>query len=432
MFDFAHENHEINSRIVFVFFLYFVGNEKMKNQISEFLQSRIDAKDFPSAVYLVAEKGEIVLRDALGLAVIEPERIEAKLDTIYDLASLTKVLVTGLLCAKLLENDEMNLSDKISKYFDEFDTADKREITIENLLVHTSGFRGWMPFYLLEDTTQKPVREQGRKILRRTESALAHAQASALIASEPLVNPINSAVVYSDLNFLILTFLLEKIYGETIDKTAKREIFAPLNLQNTFFNPPKELQRRIAASEKGNEFERQTCIEQGYEIRNPQSAFRIQTIRGEVHDGNCYFMNGVSGHAGLFSTVEETFKIARQFLANQTTLLKPETCKLFRTNFTPGLNEARSIAFQIAETKDSTASKSLSKDSFGHLGFTGTSLWIEPERERIFILLTNRTHARELPFVNINSVRRRFHELAAEFLNAKQPQIIGCTNSSDI
>ena len=143
-------------------------------------------------------------------------------------------------------------------------------------------------------------------------------------------------------------------------------------------------------------------------------------------------MNGVSGHAGLFSTVEETFKIARQFLANQTTLLKPETCKLFRTNFTPGLNEARSIAFQIAETKDSTASKSLSKDSFGHLGFTGTSLWIEPERERIFILLTNRTHARELPFVNINSVRRRFHELAAEFLNAKQPQIIGCTNSSDI
>ena len=274
MFDFAHENHEINSRIVFVFFLYFVGNEKMKNQISEFLQSRIDAKDFPSAVYLVAEKGEIVLRDALGLAVIEPERIEAKLDTIYDLASLTKVLVTGLLCAKLLENDEMNLSDKISKYFDEFDTADKREITIENLLVHTSGFRGWMPFYLLEDTTQKPVREQGRKILRRTESALAYAQASALIASEPLVNPINSAVVYSDLNFLILTFLLEKIYGETIDKTAKREIFAPLNLQNTFFNPPKELQRRIAASEKGNEFERQTCIEQGYEIRNPHSEFK--------------------------------------------------------------------------------------------------------------------------------------------------------------
>ena len=127
-------------------------------------------------------------------------------------------------------------------------------------------------------------------------------------------------------------------------------------------------------------------------------------------------MNGVSGHAGLFSTAEETFKIAQQFLANQTTLLKPETCELFRTNFTKGLNEARSIAFQFAETPESTASKALSKDSFGHLGFTGTSLWIEPESERIFILLTNRTHARELPFENINSVRRKFHELATEEL----------------
>ena len=108
-----------------------------------------------------------------------------------------------------------------------------------------------------------------------------------------------------------------------------------------------------------------------------------------------------------------------QFLANQTILLKPETCKLFRTNFTPGLNEARSIAFQLAETPDSTASTALAKDSFGHLGFTGTSLWIEPETERIFILLTNRTHARELPFVNINSTRRRFHELAAEMLDKR-------------
>ena len=130
-------------------------------------------------------------------------------------------------------------------------------------------------------------------------------------------------------------------------------------------------------------------------------------------------MNGVAGHAGLFSNVFDTFQIAQQFLANQTKLLKPETCQLFHTNFTEGLNEARSIAFQLAETPQSTASKALSKDSFGHLGFTGTSLWIEPETERIFILLTNRTHARELPFVNINSVRRKFHELATEILNAK-------------
>ncbi len=361
----------------------------MNNQISEFLQSRIDARDFPSAVYLVAEKGEIILHDALGLAVVEPEKIEAKFDTIYDLASLTKVLVTGLLCAKLIESGVINLSDKIAKYFREFKREDKHEITIENLLTHTSGFRAWLPFYLICDL----------------RFAICD-----LIANEPLENSVNEQVLYSDLNFLVLTFLLEKLYGKRIDEIAKREIFVPLNLQNTFYNPPKNLRKRIAASEKGNEFEKKTCLEQGYEISNQQ--FRDYQIWGEVHDGNCFFMQGVSGHAGLFSTAEEVFKIAQQFLPNQTKLLKPETCKLFRTNFTKNLNEARSIAFQLAETKDSSASKALSKDSFGHLGFTGTSLWIEPERERIFILLTNRTHARELPFVILNSVRRKFHELA--------------------
>lgn len=371
----------------------------MKNQISEFLQSRINANDFPSAVYLVAEKGDIVLSDALGFAVVEPEKIEVKLDTIYDLASLTKVLVTGLLCAKLLERGEIGVSDKIAKYFSEFDTDDKREITIQNLLTHSSGFRAWLPFYLISDS--------GLGILD-------------CISKQPLENPINSKVVYSDLNFLTLMFLLEKIYGKRIDEIAKTEIFEPLNLQNTFYNPPKELQKQIAASEKGNEYEKNTCIELGY-FNLPANAdgsdiFRTYQIWGEVHDGNCYFMNGVSGHAGIFSNAYETFKIAQQFLANQTTLLKPETCNLFRTNFTPNLNEARSIAFQLAATPESTASKSLQPDSFGHLGFTGTSVWIEPATERIFILLTNRTHGRKLPFVNINSTRRKFHELGAEFL----------------
>ena len=128
-------------------------------------------------------------------------------------------------------------------------------------------------------------------------------------------------------------------------------------------------------------------------------------------------MDGVSGHAGLFSNAEEVFKIARQFLPAATTLLKPETCELFRTNFTGGLNEARSIAFQLAETPDSSAGEALSKDSFGHLGFTGTSLWIDPQSERIFILLTNRTHNRKPPFVLLNSVRRKFHESASQIFN---------------
>ncbi len=369
----------------------------MKNAIiNNYLKRRIDANDFPSAVYLVAEKGEIIFTDALGFAVVEPEKIEAKIDTIYDLASLTKVLVTGLLCAKLIESGEIKLPDKISKYFSEFNTSEKREITVENLLTHTSGFSAWKPFYLITNSN--------------SFQSLVN-----IIAEFPNENSVNKQVIYSDLNFITLGLMLEKIYGKTLDEIARMEIFEPLNLQNTFYNPPKKLQKRIAASEKGNEYEKQICVEMGFDVSKYD--WRDYQIWGEVHDGNCYFMNGVSGHAGLFSTAEETFKIAQQFLANKTKLLKSETCELFRANFTPNLNEARSIAFQLAETKDSTAGKALSKDSFGHLGFTGTSLWIEPETERIFILLTNRTHARELPFANINSVRRRFHELAVEMLD---------------
>lgn len=371
----------------------------MENQISEFLQSRIDAGDFPSAVYLVAEKGEIVLRDALGYAVVEPEKIKAENDTIYDLASLTKPLVTGLLCAKLIEKGKLKLEDKIIRFFILFNRENKSEITVENLLNHTSGFSAWKPFYLMTDACLRSM------IL-------------ALIAEDPLDNMPQIRVTYSDLNFIILRFLIEDLYGgRRLEEIAEKEVFEPLNLRNTFYNPPKELQKRIAASEIGNEHEKQMCVNLGYDVSKYD--WRNNQIWGEVHDGNAHFMNGVSGHAGLFSTAEGTFAIARQFLANSSQLLKPETCKLFCTNYTKGLNEARSIAFQLAETKDSTASGALSKNSFGHLGFTGTSLWIEPETERIYILLTNRTHARKLPFVNINSTRRKFHELAAQKLNAK-------------
>jgi CubicO group peptidase (beta-lactamase class C family) len=128
-------------------------------------------------------------------------------------------------------------------------------------------------------------------------------------------------------------------------------------------------------------------------------------------------MGGVAGHAGLFSTAEDVMKIALQFLPKHTKLLKPETCELFSTNFTRGMNENRSFGFQLASTKDSTAGTSLPPQSFGHNGFTGTSLWIDPENDRVFVLLTNRTHARQLPFENINSVRRKFHDIACEELH---------------
>lgn len=379
---------------------------QMKNEkISELLNNCITAGDFPSAVYLVAEKGEIRFTDALGLAVKTPEiEIPAKLETVYDLASLTKVLATGLLLAKLIELDEIKLNDFVGSFFNGFNTTEKRRLTILDLLAHVSGFLAWKPFYFL---LQKSNQLYDNALDPKPEVLSA-------IQMSDLQDAPRERVRYSDFNFLALGFLLEQIFNANLEEIASKEIVAPLKLAKTYFNPNIE-RAEIAACEFGNEYEKQTCLNMNFDVNG--FAWRKHLIWGEVHDGNCYFLNGVSGHAGLFSTAAEVFKIALQFLPNSTALLKPETCKLFKTNFTRNLNEARSFAFELAETKDSTASNALAKNSFGHLGFTGTSLWIEPDTERIFILLTNRTH-RPLPFVNINGTRRRFHELATEALNA--------------
>lgn len=368
----------------------------MENPISQFLQERIDANDFPSVVYLVAEKGEIVFHEALGYAVVEPEKIDARADTIYDLASLTKPLVTGLICASLIESQEFKLKTEASLLAEQLDAPDKRGVTVRDLLTHTSGLPAWRPFYFLVEDKSQVI---------------------SAIAAEPTASP--TEVVYSDLNFLILESIVSSVLGKGLDKIF--DGFIGDSLSSTCFNPSSNVRSRIAASEKGNAYEKNTCIELGYlkpdEFRIPRSAFRNYQIWGEVHDGNAWFMNGVAGHAGLFSTAEDVFRIASEFLPNYTTLLKPETTELFRTNFTKGMNEDRSFAFQLASTENSAAGAKISPESFGHLGFTGTSLWIDPVKERIFILLTNRTHAHTLPFVNINSVRRRFHDLANEVLD---------------
>lgn len=367
--------------------------------ITDFLRERVDAGDFPSAVYLVAEKGEIVLEGALGLAVVDPEPVEAQTDTVYDLASLTKVLVTSLLAAKFVGDGHLKIQSPASAYLD-VDGLNPA-ITVRDLLTHTSGYENWLPMYLLVNEPEEIV---GR------------------VAKQPLATAVGSTVTYSDLNFFLLQSIVEKIGGGSIGVLAKKGIVEPLHLSDTCYNPDDGLRQRIAASEKGNNFERQTCIEKGF-LKPPAPAggsdFRTHVIWGEVHDGNAYFMGGVAGHAGLFGTAEEVFKIALQFLPTYTKVLKPETCGLFTTNFTPGMSGHRSFGFHLASVPETTAGSRMSPQSFGHLGFTGTSLWIDPVSERVFVLLTNRTHHHDLPFVNINSIRRRFHDLAIDELDKK-------------
>jgi CubicO group peptidase (beta-lactamase class C family) len=361
--------------------------------ISSFLNERIAAGDFPSASYLVAERRTTIFAEALGNAVVNPQPIPATPETIYDLASLTKPLVTGLLCSRRVEAGELTLDSSVAHYLAEFDRTDKQDITVRELLTHTSGLPAWQPLYILAEGKRD--------------------SAAAAIANLKLEYKPGTRVVYSDLSFILLGLLLERMTGNRLAQLARQEIVEPLKLQHTFFNPEKAMQTGIAACEIGNGYEREMWRATG---GSDYPHWRKDLIWGEVHDGNAHFLGGAAGHAGLFSTARETFVLAQQFLANESKLLKPETCNLFRQNMTEGLEEARSLAWQLAATKDSTAGPDLPADSFGHTGFTGTSCWIDPKHERVFILLTNRTHARSLPFANLNSVRRRFHSVAAAAL----------------
>jgi CubicO group peptidase (beta-lactamase class C family) len=361
--------------------------------ISTMLRGRIEAGDFPSAVYLVAERGRIRFAEALGEAVRDPERHPASLETIYDLASLTKPLVTGLLCARLAESGTLTIDSSIGQYLPEFDRPDKNQITVRELLTHTSGLAAWRPLYILTN---------------ERDAALA------AIANEPLEYRPGTRVVYSDLGFIVLGFLLQKLTGQPVDQSARRDIFQPLGLSHTFFNPARAMRTGVAACESGNAYERDMCERDPSRTR--YDGWRQGVIWGEVHDGNAYFLGGAAGHAGLFSTASETLRLANQFIGGRSELLAEKTCRLFSQNMTAALNQARSFGWQLAATKESTAGPALPPEAFGHTGFTGTSCWVDAYCERVFILLTNRTHARQLPFANINAVRRDFHTLAVDAL----------------
>ena len=378
----------------------------MDTQIAEFLRERIDEGDFPSAVFLVAEADEIIAADALGSAVVDPEVVPAQVDTVYDLASLTKPLSTGLLAGKMIDQGVCSGREAVADILPELRETPIGRRNIIELATHTTGLAAWLPMYL--------VAKEPSKVLAK-------------IAELPLAA--DRDAVYSDLNFILLGACIERVEGDEIAELFRNSVAEPLGLRRTCFRPLDNslnpIQRRvIAASEKGNLYEFNTCVEMGLAGRNASGpgevGLRPGLIWGEVHDGNAWFMGGSAGHAGLFSTAEEVFRLASQFLPGRSQMLSEETCRLFATNFTPGLSEHRSFAFQMATSPGSTAGAALSPNSFGHTGFAGTSVWIDPATERIFILLTNRTHARPLPFENINGVRRRFHELATRVLDGRR------------
>ena len=376
--------------------------------ISTYLQSEIERGSFPGAQYAIGEGQLIIAEDALGLAVVEPERVTTTLDTIYDLASLTKPLVTALLLVRFHERGLLDLNAPVGRYLNEFYDAGKPEITLLELLTHTSGLPNWRPLYLEAQTREEVPAAIARVLLEQD------------IRESP-------GVLYSDLNYILLGFVLEHVSGERLDRLAEREIFSPLSLKRTAFNPSRNWLREIAATEQGQDFE---CANAAATARSsiasshhrPASTSHVShrwrqgVIRGEVHDGNANFMGGVAGHAGLFSTAREVFRIASQCLSGSE-LLRRESLHLFRDNLTTNCSTARSIAWILAETPDCSAGSALPRTAFGHNGFTGSSVWIDPDKWRVFVLLTNRVHPRVEP-IDMGDIRRQFNALAVETLNS--------------
>lgn len=389
------------------------------------MRTQIARGAFPGAQYLVGEQGQVKREGAVGFAVIEPEQIAATVDTIYDLASLTKPLVTSLLAVILASLGAIDLGAPIGDYLSEFSEKRKRRITLIQLLTHVTGLPNWRPLYF-----------------ETTAPAQVPAYISSLVEDAP--DGKTAPVVYSDLNYILLGYALERVSGERLDRLAEKHIFAPLGLKRTMFNPAPELKREIAATERGQSFEQANAadvhpIASGEHISTPAEindsnsslrnisyessaarcslpeGFRQEMIWGQVHDGNAYYLGGVAGHAGLFSTAREVFQIANQFLPGSA-LVSAAGLRLFTDNLTRGQETERSLGWILASSKDCSAGARLPATAIGHTGFTGTSVWMDPEKRRVFILLTNRIHPRVCAF-DMKEVRQQFNAIAVEELN---------------
>lgn len=358
------------------------------DRLDDYLGQHVEAGDFPGAVYLIAEGGRVLAEGALGFAVLRPERISATPGTFYDLASLTKPLAGALLAALLESEGRLSFDDPLARHLHEWTPeGDGSRITILDLLTHRSGLPAWRPLYV---------------------HAGDRAACIEWLKRQPLERPPGAGVSYSDPGYILLGFALERAGGAPLDRLFAGRVARPLGLTDLLFRPPQALKRRIAATEEGSRKERLLA---GPEADH-YNGWRTDVAWGEVHDLNARLLGGVSAHAGLFGTARAVLAVARQMLEAGPGLLDGRGRTLFGSNLTAGLGEDRSLGFQIAGSPGSAAGRGLSPRSFGHTGFTGTSLWIDPDARRIHVLLTNRVHP-EFKEIDMNAIRRGFHEIAA-------------------
>ena len=360
----------------------------------QFLQQQQALGIFPGARYLVARGREVLEEGWLGNSVVSPEIIPTAENTLYDLASLTKPLVTGALAALLASRGRLRLEAALEEYLPETSGRWIGRSTLLDLLAHRSGLPAWLPLYLKVSDRPGYLRE--------------------ISLLTPEYRP-GSRVVYSCLGYILVTLVLERVSELSLDELAGREIFSPLGLQDTFFRPPSSLRRRIAATETGNRREEEMAGEAGRGF----SGWRQEVLWGECHDLNAHTLGGVSGNAGLFSSARDLHAMALEFLGSGSGLYDAKCLEVLRGDLTSKLNENRSVGWQLAATPDCSAGPLLSAEAMGHTGFTGTSIWIDPKKGWVLVLLTNRVHPHYRPD-DMNAVRRQFHRRALGRERCKQ------------
>ena len=319
--------------------------------LDRILLEAIHDGQIPGAVLLVWHNGEVVYRKALGSRSIEPRHEIMTVDTIFDLASLTKVVATTTAVMQLVQTGQVRVNDPVAKYIPEFAQNGKDEITVRQLLTHFSGLR--------EDIDLLPPWEG-----KETALHMAYAET-------PEYAP-GSRFLYSDTNFIVLGALVERVSGMPLEQYCHKNIFVPLAMMHTRFQPPASWLPRIAPTE---------FDEQG------------KMIRGVVHDPRARRMGGVAGHAGVFSTADDLSKFAQCLLNGGRPILSSAMVEKMTTpQQPPTASVLRGFGWDIDSPFSSNRGELLPVGSFGHTGFTGTSLWIDPTTQTFIILLTNAVH----------------------------------------
>jgi uncharacterized protein YbbC (DUF1343 family)/CubicO group peptidase (beta-lactamase class C family) len=321
------------------------------------IEQAIQEKQIPGAVLVIGHDGAVIYRKAYGERALEPRREAMTLDTVFDLASLTKVIATTTAVMQLVEQGKVRLSDPVAKYLPEFGQNGKDDITVRQLLVHMSG---------LEKDLDLKAAWEGKD----TGYGMAF--------GDPPEDAPGSKFTYSDVNFIVLGALVERVTGETLDEYAERHIFAPLKMTRTRYAPPTDL--RAGWIEK---------------IAPTQYDENEHMLWGVVHDPTARRMGGVAGHAGLFSTGDDLAKFAQALLSGGGGILSGLMVeKMTRPEQPPWAPVLRGFGWDIDSPFSSNRGDLFPVGSYGHTGFTGTSMWIDPTTQTYVILLTNAVHPR--------------------------------------